>query len=283
MALTRCLSGEVHVGVARTGGIMTGSFTRWRDTRRPGGSAGRLYEARKRAWRARHRKLFVGGAFVVALIYIGTFIPARHHIWPYIGGMLSGGALAFYMMMRESPPAWIENYQVGAFGEERTAKVLAPLLKQGWIIVHDISRIKSNLDHVAIGPGGVFVLDTKNLQGTAHAEGDMLSLTRPGDTRAAYTNDNPARQARAQGAELNQVLRQRCQLSPWVTAVVVIWADFPQRSVAGHNMTYVHGDHLVAWLHEQPARLNANQVAQISGVLQTGQRRRARMEKSTPA
>lgn len=256
---------------------MTGALSRRRDVRRAGASAGRLYEQRKRAWRAQHRKLFRGGAVVVVVIYLATFIPARHSFWPYLGGMLSGGALAMYIAMRESPPGWIENYQIGAWGEARTAKALRPLLTQGWTIVHDIARMKSNLDHVVVGPSGVFVLDTKNLQGVAHAVKDTLTLTRPGDTQAAYTSDSPARRARSQGAELNQILRQRCQISPWVTAVVVVWADFPQRAVAGNKMTYVHGEHLVEWLREQPVRLNGSQISTVARVLQLGQRRRGRL------
>jgi hypothetical protein len=195
--------------------------------------------------------------------------------------MASGVALCFYIAARESPPAWIETYLVGAYGEERTAKVLAPLFKRGWVVVHDLNRLKSNLDHVLVGPGGVFVLDTKNLHGTVVVDGDRLTLTRPGEPRAAYTNDNLAGQARAQGSELNRMLKQRCQLSPWVTAVVVLWADFPQQIGHGRSMSYVHGDHLVDWLQSQPARLNANQIEQIASALKPGQRRRSKQGSQT--
>ena len=204
-----------------------------------------------------------------------TAFAARHDIWPWLGGLVTGVLLTFLIAMRESPPAWIENYQVGAWGEERTAKALAPLLKAGWVVLHDLNRFKSNLDHVIVGPAGVFVLDTKNLHGSVTVDGDTLSLTRPGETRVAYANDNLARSARRQGWDLNRLLKQRCNLSPWVSAVVVVWAEFPQRAVAANKMSYVHGDHLVDWLSHQPARLSAAQVAQIAAALQPGQRRRS--------
>jgi hypothetical protein len=189
--------------------------------------------------------------------------------------MASGGALALYLALRESPPPWIENYQVGALGEERTAKALEPLLKRGWIVVHDLNRFKSNLDHVIVGPAGVFVLDTKNLHGTVQIDRDVLSLTRPGDDRTAYSSDSLAQSARRQGYELNRLVRRRCDRSPWVSAVVVVWAEFPQRAAAGHKMHFVHGEHLVEWLDAQPARLSAVQVNEISAALRPGQRHRA--------
>ena len=122
----------------------------------------------------------------------------------------------------------------------------------------------------------MFVLDSKHLQGTVIAERDHLSLTRPGETGSAYTSDNFARKARAQGVELNRLLRQRGSLSPWVTAVVVLWAEFPQRATNGHNMSYVHGDQLLDWLLSRPARLNALQIDQIAESLRPGQRRFAK-------
>jgi hypothetical protein len=104
--------------------------------------------------------------------------------------------------------------------------------------------------------------------------GDQLVLTRPGETKPDYTSGRLASQARSQGFDLNRLLRQRCQLSPWVTAVVVLWADFPQLSAKGRSMSFVHGEHLVEWLLAQPARLNANQIEQIVGALQPGRRRK---------
>jgi hypothetical protein len=195
--------------------------------------------------------------------------------------MVSGGALALYLALRESPPPWIQNYQVGAWGEEQTAKTLEPLLKRGWVVVHDLNRMKSNLDHVIVGPAGVFVLDSKNLHGTVQIDGDVLSLTRPGDDRVEYSSDGLASRARAQGYDLNRLVKRRTNRSPWVSAVVVIWAEFPQRAAAGHNMHFVHGDHLIEWLDAQPARLSAAQINEIAAALQPGQRRRPKASVNT--
>jgi hypothetical protein len=247
---------------------MAGLRQRRRVTRDAGRSAAREHERLTRQWRAEHRRLFVGGALVVLIICVVTFVPAHQHPWPYLGGMLSGSVFVFYILVRESPPGWIDNYLTGSFGEQRTAKALTPLLDRGWVIVHDLARANANLDHVLIGPAGAFVLDTKNWRGTAHADGDLIAFTRP-DGRRGYRGDGLAAAARAQGADLNHLLRQGGSTSPWVSAVIVIWAEFDQKVVQGRNMSYVHGAELVDWLLSRPARLNAKQIDQLAAALHT--------------
>jgi hypothetical protein len=58
------------------------------------------------------------------------------------------------------------NWRRGAEGEQRVAADLA-VLGQRWAVVHDltIGRKGANLDHLVIGPPGVFALNTKSLTG----------------------------------------------------------------------------------------------------------------------
>jgi hypothetical protein len=54
---------------------------------------------------------------------------------------------------------------LGYFGERIVAEHLEPLKQEGWRVFHDVpaenNGAKFNLDHVAVGPGGVFVIETK--------------------------------------------------------------------------------------------------------------------------
>jgi hypothetical protein len=52
-------------------------------------------------------------------------------------------------------------------GERRTAQLLGPLERHGWVVLHDLAVPGSaaNIDHLAIGPGGVFVIDSKQYRG----------------------------------------------------------------------------------------------------------------------
>lgn len=55
----------------------------------------------------------------------------------------------------------------GAQGEEEVARRLAELPEDQWTVLHDLplGACGANLDHLVIGPGGVFALNAKHLTG----------------------------------------------------------------------------------------------------------------------
>ncbi|KPI33332.1 NERD domain protein [Actinobacteria bacterium OV450] len=57
-----------------------------------------------------------------------------------------------------------KQWDAGVVGEKATAARLAPLVAQGWTILHDlgIPGSRANIDHIAISPAGVvFVINSK--------------------------------------------------------------------------------------------------------------------------
>lgn len=62
-------------------------------------------------------------------------------------------------LMRSLRCYW--DYQLGFKGERVVAEELNQLLSQGWRIFHDVPFAGFNVDHVAVGPVGVFVVETK--------------------------------------------------------------------------------------------------------------------------
>lgn len=67
-------------------------------------------------------------------------------------------------------------WEQGAAGEVEVAKALEAL-PPGWVVLHDLAwpgRPKANIDHVVIGPSGVFVVDAKNWSGTVEVRDHVL-------------------------------------------------------------------------------------------------------------
>jgi hypothetical protein len=70
-----------------------------------------------------------------------------------------------------------EAYEQGAIGEENTARALASLPELDWRVFHDVhwpGRRYANIDHVVVGPGGVFVIDSKAWTGDIEVAEGML-------------------------------------------------------------------------------------------------------------
>ncbi|MEA2460266.1 MAG: hypothetical protein QOH90_443, partial [Actinomycetota bacterium] len=90
-------------------------------------------------------------------------------------GLLAGVLIALVLAMKIwQPSPSTAAYGKGAEGERLTGRPLDGL--DGYVILHDrkIPGSKRNIDHVAIGPGGVFVVETKNYAGEVKVRGEEL-------------------------------------------------------------------------------------------------------------
>ena len=70
-----------------------------------------------------------------------------------------------------------QMWERGADGEAATAAALDGLKAHGWTTFHDVrwpGRQRANIDHIAVGPGGVFVIDSKNWSGDVRVVGEVL-------------------------------------------------------------------------------------------------------------
>jgi hypothetical protein len=79
--------------------------------------------------------------------------------------------------LRFRPSEQARTWQRGAAGERRTARLLRRLLRDGYIVFHDLALPGSdaNVDHLLLGPSGVFVIDSKQWTGQVHQSADGLA------------------------------------------------------------------------------------------------------------
>jgi hypothetical protein len=94
------------------------------------------------------------------------------------GAGLAGLAVAALVgwRLRFRPSTQARAWQRGAKGERHTARLLDRLDRDGYLSFHDLAMPDStaNLDHLVIGPSGVFVIDSKQWTGQVHQSADGL-------------------------------------------------------------------------------------------------------------
>ena len=93
---------------------------------------------------------------------------------------LSGAALlAAWWYLRSGPDP--ERWRRGAAGERATAALLDRLPARTWAVLHDrrVPGSRANLDHLIIGPSGVWVLDTKTTRARVRATLADCAVRRP--------------------------------------------------------------------------------------------------------
>jgi hypothetical protein len=78
--------------------------------------------------------------------------------------------------LRFCPSEQARAWQRGATGEQQTARLLDRLRRDGYVVLHDLAMPDSaaNLDHLVIGPSGLFVIDSKQWSGQVHQSPDGL-------------------------------------------------------------------------------------------------------------
>lgn len=63
----------------------------------------------------------------------------------------------------------VERWDRGATGEEEIGRLLEEL-DDGWLTLHDVDTGRGNIDHVVIGPGGIFTIETKSHRGRVRVD-----------------------------------------------------------------------------------------------------------------
>jgi hypothetical protein len=147
-------------------------------------------------------------------------------------------------------PGSTTAWRTGAIGEERTGELLEPLEAEGFRIVHDrlIPGSRANIDHIVVGPPGVFIVETKNYE-------RGLSRTR---------REKFAAQATREAAAVARVI-QPVQVTP---LVCVHRADLGWFKVEVDNVRFVSPRELIRLLQKAPVKLQANEVTRLAAQIE---------------
>jgi hypothetical protein len=129
--------------------------------------------ARATVSRLRIRTLVTLGVLAVATALLGrTF--GLHNIW-FLASEIAL-LVSIFVISRHVLPL-VERHDRGATGEEQVGGLLEVLSERGWRVIHDASLGRGNVDHILIGPPGIFTIETKSHPGpvtVARVHGEML-------------------------------------------------------------------------------------------------------------
>jgi hypothetical protein len=125
----------------------------------------------------------------------------------WLGGAIFGGSLVLWLYVADAVPVHVERWGIGAAGERRTERVLGPLGRVGWTVTHDLELPGAgNIDHLAVGPPGVFVLDSKAWSGVVTVDQDGATITPRDDPEAAWLARGQRRGAARTTARVTRAL-----------------------------------------------------------------------------
>jgi hypothetical protein len=221
-----------------------------------GASAQVQYERRRAAHRAtirRRRSLIIGTGAVIGVAFIGS--------QPLLGWGLVMLGVARTISTLFILPHHISAWATGAEGEARTARLLEPLRAEGFAILHDrlIPGGRANIDHIVIGPPGVFVVETKSFAGDLRIRRGDVYVS--GRRRTAIVEE-----AKREASALHSALAPELEaLGLSVIPVVCVHrARLPWSGAEAGEVSIVSGRELIKRLRKAPARIDEEEVYRLT-------------------
>jgi hypothetical protein len=143
----------------------------------PGRSALAAYRQRRAGELAAWTRSLAWRVPLVAAAGLAVQVLTTEAGLPHAGLVGLAVAVLVGWRLRFRPSEQARSWQRGAYGERHTARLLDRLTRDGYVVFHDVAVPGSpaNVDHLVIGPTGVFVIDSKQWTGSVHQGVDGLA------------------------------------------------------------------------------------------------------------
>jgi len=150
----------------------------------------------------------------------------------------------------------------GACAEEEVAERLMNL-PDGYQVFHDIAFDGFNIDHIVVGPGGIFLVETKSHKGKIDAQGDTLLLD------GAQPPKNFLNQTWSQTYQISDFLKKQTSRDWKVQPILCFTRAFVSVRRPVKGITVVNKKYLTTYLLKQQQSLNSEDIENITRILQS--------------
>jgi Nuclease-related domain len=162
---------------------------------------------------------FLWMIFAVEAIHSWSHEPPQLRLWLCLAIVVTGFAWIGYRRLFPQ----FRNLNRGERGELRVAEILDDLRGIGYRAFHDLVGNGYNIDHVVVGPAGVFAIETKFRSGYGEIEfrnGEGLFV-------GGYPEEKDClKQARGNAFEVNRIIKDTCGIYQPVKPLVVFVGDW---------------------------------------------------------
>ena len=156
----------------------------------------------------------------------------------------------------------VESFFKGARGEEAMAGMLARL-SDDWHIYHDFVAGKYHVDHVLVGPAGVFAVETKNWR-------DQVALESGELIAGGHVPDHPPiAQATAEAKAVGAVLARAGWTGEVFPVVCFASGTFKDGFAQSGKVLVANAEAFVKWLVAQPSVHAPGECTRVVQLLET--------------
>ena len=158
------------------------------------------------------------------------------------------------------------KYRKGIRGEIEVERALKAL-NDSYILINNVRlpNGNGNIDHVVIGPTGIFAIETKNIRGNFICEGDEWYKIKNGKVRKIRSI---SRQAKQNAYNLRKILR-RYGCDQFVHSLVVLTYKNCKVDLINPSVPVISVENLAKFIERSKYRLSKQKIHEIVGIIVT--------------
>ncbi len=227
--------------------------------------------------RSRRATLLADLGAAVGVIAIGGLVllfDGQELSW--LAGLVAGAAGATWVAVSRGPGtrwhrplAQVQTERLPAAAERRTEAAIGALEHSGWRFLHDVAGLDTTYDHIAVGPGGVILLQSMDPDGVVTMQSGEPVLERRSTSDAPPRLERLRPRALADAAAFRDGVQRLTGRRLWVQAVVVFWYEFPDGCVADGRCVFIHGPRLAEWMALPPHQLDPRDADEVYAAVET--------------
>jgi hypothetical protein len=207
------------------------------------------------------------GVAVTAVILAGVavLILGGHGV-SWLAGLVAGAAAAAWLTVGRGRA----GSRPASGAQRRTELAVQPLEQAGWSFLHGVPGPNGTYDHIAVGPGGLILLQSICPDGVVKmigADPMVEQAAMPAAPAAPGRLERLRPTALADATSLRERVQQIAERRMWVQAVVVVWSEFPAGCVADGRCVYIHGSRLAEWMSRRPHQFDEAETAAVGAAV----------------
>lgn len=174
----------------------------------------------------------------------------------------------------------VNNLMLAEDGEKQVGQTLEELRRFGYEVFHDIVEDEGNIDHVLIGPAGVFSVETKTRAKPAQGktivayDGETISVN------GGMPDRDPLVQAKACARSVRKRIKDSTGLDIRVQGVVVFPGWYVEITAKDPEVWVMNESYLTKVIQGKGRTLNDKNVGMIAGQIRMWARERQKEEVS---
>jgi hypothetical protein len=209
--------------------------------------------------------------FSFCMVALGL-LPENPNVYLIVAGCLLMFITGYWIDQKNTE---INIWRAGLTGQENVENVLH-LLSDEWNMVNNytIPHKNCDIDHLLIGPKGIFVIETKNYNGKVECVGDSWTYTKTGKNGGVYRGhiNNPSRQLKRNVWELRKYLEKKLggkdKFPYWIQGILVFTNIHAELEMKDETVVVLKTKQLIPFLQKyQNEPLEDSKIQSILKIL----------------